>query len=206
MVIGSVTGYRRRFALDGAASLLLATQVGGEPLSAGHGFPARLVAPGRRGYHSVNWGDVRGDQRSPAVVAAAPSDAVATRAPRAARAAVDPRARHHRCRSAPAGGPNPGGLPRIGRCAPSLVPTVSWDCFLSAGMSLAAPISDLGAAEPLRPRNGPNLNARTMSHANARCSERSGRGSTRAHDERRAAWHGPAPRGRIARPLDDGVP
>lgn len=55
MVIGSVTGYRRRFALDGAASLLLATQVGGEPLSAGHGFPARLVAPGRRGYHWVNW-------------------------------------------------------------------------------------------------------------------------------------------------------
>ena len=36
-------------------SLFLATQVGGEPISAGHGFPVRLVVPGRRGYHWVKW-------------------------------------------------------------------------------------------------------------------------------------------------------
>jgi DMSO/TMAO reductase YedYZ molybdopterin-dependent catalytic subunit len=30
--------------------LLLATRVGGAPLEPRHGFPARLVAPGRRGF------------------------------------------------------------------------------------------------------------------------------------------------------------
>jgi DMSO/TMAO reductase YedYZ molybdopterin-dependent catalytic subunit len=51
----SVTGYRRRFPARDAPHLLLATRVGGEPLSRGHGFPARLVAPGRRGFWWVKW-------------------------------------------------------------------------------------------------------------------------------------------------------
>jgi len=38
-----------------APSMLLATRVGGEALSAGHGFPARLVVPGRRGFWWVKW-------------------------------------------------------------------------------------------------------------------------------------------------------
>ena len=55
VVVRSVTGYSRRFPLAEARTLLLATHVGGEVLSAGHGFPARLVVPGRRGYHWVKW-------------------------------------------------------------------------------------------------------------------------------------------------------
>ncbi len=51
----SSTGYDRRFAADEAASLLLATRVGGRPLDAGHGFPARLVAADRRGFWWVKW-------------------------------------------------------------------------------------------------------------------------------------------------------
>lgn len=53
--VTSATGYMRRFPLDEASILLLATGVGEESLSPGHGFPARLVAPGRRGFWWVKW-------------------------------------------------------------------------------------------------------------------------------------------------------
>ena len=51
----SHTGYRWSFDLRDARRLLLATSVGGEPLSHEHGAPARLVAPGRRGFQWVKW-------------------------------------------------------------------------------------------------------------------------------------------------------
>jgi DMSO/TMAO reductase YedYZ molybdopterin-dependent catalytic subunit len=51
----SVTGYRRRLPAADAPSLLLATHAGDMPLSAGHGAPARLVAPGHRGFWWVKW-------------------------------------------------------------------------------------------------------------------------------------------------------
>jgi molybdopterin-dependent oxidoreductase-like protein protein len=49
------TGYDRRFPIEDAPHLLLATRFGGQPLDAGHGFPARLVAPNRRGFWWVKW-------------------------------------------------------------------------------------------------------------------------------------------------------
>jgi DMSO/TMAO reductase YedYZ molybdopterin-dependent catalytic subunit len=51
----SHTGYDRRFPLEEAPRLLLATRFGSQPLDAGHGFPARLVAPDRRGFWWVKW-------------------------------------------------------------------------------------------------------------------------------------------------------
>ncbi len=55
VTVRSVTGYYRRFSISEARSYLLATGVGGGDLSHGHGFPARLVAPGKRGFEWVKW-------------------------------------------------------------------------------------------------------------------------------------------------------
>jgi DMSO/TMAO reductase YedYZ molybdopterin-dependent catalytic subunit len=55
IVITSVTGYSRAYPVDEARELLLATHVGEHPLTHGHGAPARVVAPGRRGYWWVKW-------------------------------------------------------------------------------------------------------------------------------------------------------
>ena len=51
----SHTGYRWSFALADARDLLLATHVGDEPLTHGHGAPCRLVVPGHRGFQWVKW-------------------------------------------------------------------------------------------------------------------------------------------------------
>lgn len=55
--VHSVTGYWVRFPITDLDHLLLATRAGGVPLSPEHGFPARLVAPDRRGYWWVKWVD-----------------------------------------------------------------------------------------------------------------------------------------------------
>jgi len=51
----SVTGHRWLFPLAELSQALLATDVGGEVLSPGHGYPLRLVAPGRRGFQWIKW-------------------------------------------------------------------------------------------------------------------------------------------------------
>jgi len=51
----SVTSYRWSLPLEEARAALLATHAGEEPLSHEHGFPLRLIAPGRRGFEWVKW-------------------------------------------------------------------------------------------------------------------------------------------------------
>jgi len=53
--VRSTTGYARWFGAGALDDVWLVTAVGGEPLTYGHGFPARIVAPGRRGFWWVKW-------------------------------------------------------------------------------------------------------------------------------------------------------
>lgn len=55
VVFTSVSGYSRAYPLSEARTLLLATRVAGAELEHGHGSPARIVAPSRRGYWWVKW-------------------------------------------------------------------------------------------------------------------------------------------------------
>ena len=51
----SVTGHRWTFDRSEIEQAILATHVGGEPLSAGHGYPLRLVVPSLRGFLWIKW-------------------------------------------------------------------------------------------------------------------------------------------------------
>jgi DMSO/TMAO reductase YedYZ molybdopterin-dependent catalytic subunit len=51
----SLTGHRWTFDRSEAEQALLATHVGGEPLSPAHGYPLRLVAPSLRGFLWIKW-------------------------------------------------------------------------------------------------------------------------------------------------------
>jgi DMSO/TMAO reductase YedYZ molybdopterin-dependent catalytic subunit len=55
VAVRSVTGYARWFGATTLDRVWLATGVGGEPLPYGNGYPARIVAPGRRGFWWVKW-------------------------------------------------------------------------------------------------------------------------------------------------------
>lgn len=55
VMVRSHTGYGRRFPIRDLERLWLVTHVGGRPLSPGHGYPVRVVAPDRRGFWWVKW-------------------------------------------------------------------------------------------------------------------------------------------------------
>lgn len=55
IVVRSSTGYSRRYPFRDASRLWIATRAGGRPISPGHGAPARVVAPNRRGFWWVKW-------------------------------------------------------------------------------------------------------------------------------------------------------
>ncbi len=65
LYVHSVTGYWVRIPVQDLDTLLMATEVGDATLSIGHGYPLRLVAPGRRGYWWVKWVDRIELQRTP---------------------------------------------------------------------------------------------------------------------------------------------
>jgi len=51
----SITGHAWSFPIAEAERLLIATHVGDETLSPGHGYPARLIAPDHRGFQWIKW-------------------------------------------------------------------------------------------------------------------------------------------------------
>ena len=53
--VRSTTGYALWFGAGTLDQVWLATGVAGAPLTYGHGYPARIVAPGRRGFWWVKW-------------------------------------------------------------------------------------------------------------------------------------------------------
>jgi DMSO/TMAO reductase YedYZ molybdopterin-dependent catalytic subunit len=53
--IVSLTGHAWSFPIVESERLLIATHVGGETLSPGHGYPARLIAPDHRGFQWIKW-------------------------------------------------------------------------------------------------------------------------------------------------------
>jgi DMSO/TMAO reductase YedYZ molybdopterin-dependent catalytic subunit len=55
VTVRSVTGHSWSFGIDELGDAVLATHVGDEVLSPGHGYPVRLVVPGRRGFQWVKW-------------------------------------------------------------------------------------------------------------------------------------------------------
>jgi len=55
VVIESMSGYARRFEIAQARGFLIALSVAGQPLTHGHGAPARLIAPNHRGFEWVKW-------------------------------------------------------------------------------------------------------------------------------------------------------
>jgi DMSO/TMAO reductase YedYZ molybdopterin-dependent catalytic subunit len=55
VAVRSTSGYTRWFGTSTLDSVWLVTGVGGGPLPYGHGYPARIVAPGRRGFWWVKW-------------------------------------------------------------------------------------------------------------------------------------------------------
>ena len=55
VTVRSVTGHSWTFPIAELRSAIVATHVGGEALSPGHGYPARLVVPGKRGFQWIKW-------------------------------------------------------------------------------------------------------------------------------------------------------
>jgi DMSO/TMAO reductase YedYZ molybdopterin-dependent catalytic subunit len=64
--VRSTTGFTRWFGADTLDQVWLATGVAGQELPYGNGYPARIVAPGRRGFWWVKWvGSIQPSSRPP---------------------------------------------------------------------------------------------------------------------------------------------